>query len=95
MFFLKKIFFQLVQALFCAASILISFGVWIGKIGPEQLLFLSMCEVVVYCTNDYIIEGLLELRDVGGTLVIHMFGAYYGLAAGKFVSPSDTRDRAL
>lgn len=85
---------QLIQALFCAASFLISFGVWIGKVGPEQLLFMGIAFVLFYQTNSYVIEGLLHVRDPGGTMVIHMFGAYFGLAAGKFVSPPDTRDRA-
>lgn len=86
---------QLILGLFAAATVLVSFGVWIGKIGPEQLLFMALFEVMVYATNAYICEGLLHLRDVGGTMIIHMFGAYFGLAAGKFVSPTDTRDRAL
>ncbi len=86
---------QLVLGLFSSASVLISFGVWIGKVGPEQLLFMSLLHVLFYTTNSYIIEGLFELRDVGGSLVIHMFGAYFGLAAGRFISPADTRDRAL
>lgn len=46
-----------------AASILISFGAWIGKIGPEQLLFIALCEAAVYCTNSFIIEALLEVRQ--------------------------------
>jgi ammonium transporter Rh len=85
---------QMILGLFCAGSVLIAFGVWIGKIGPEQLLFMGMLQTVFYCTNAYVIEGLLGLRDVGGTMVIHMFGAYFGLAAGKFLSPPDTRKRA-
>ena len=86
---------QLILCLFSGASVLIAFGVWIGKVGPEQLMFMAMLQVLFYNVNSYVIEGLLHLRDVGGTLVIHMFGAYFGLAAGKFLSPSDTRDRAL
>jgi len=86
---------QLVLGMFCAGTVLISFGVWLGKVGPEQLLFLALLETLFYTTNGYIIEGLLHVRDVGGTMVIHMFGAYFGLAAGRFISPADTRDRAL
>jgi len=85
---------QMILGVFCAGSVLISFGVWIGKIGPEQLLFMGMLQTLFYCTNSYICEGLLELRDVGGTMIIHMFGAYFGLASGKFLSPGDTRERA-
>lgn len=86
---------ELILGMFGAASVLVSFGVWIGKVGPEQLLFMGLIQTLFYSVNAYIIEGLLHVRDVGGTMVIHMFGAYFGLAAGRFISPADTRDRAL
>lgn len=62
-----------ITALFCAGSVLISFGVWIGKIGPEQLLFMGLAQTLFYCTNSYIIEGVLHVRDVGGTVSVCFF----------------------
>jgi len=45
-----------------------------------QLLVLTLLEAVFYSANtQLILFKWLEIADCGGTIVIHMFGAYFGL----------------
>ena len=69
----------LLQANFAVAAFLISFGGLIGKVNPPQLVVMVVFESVFYGINKYIMNEYVGLNDVGGTVVIHMFGAYYGL----------------
>tara|TARA_B110001452_G_scaffold195984_1_gene165956 strand:+ start:122 stop:1396 length:1275 start_codon:yes stop_codon:yes gene_type:complete len=71
----------LLRANFAVAAFLISFGGLIGKVNPTQLVVLVVLESVFYCFNKQILmTAWLGIADVGGTIVIHMFGAYFGLA---------------
>lgn len=67
---------------FAAATFLISFGALIGKVSPEQLLILVVCESLAFSVNTTLILGRwLSVVDPGGSIAVHMFGAYFGLAA--------------
>lgn len=69
---------------FAVAAFLISFGGIIGKANPTQLTIMTIVESFCYCFNKRIIlMRWIPLVDVGGTIVIHMFGAYFGLAVAK------------
>ncbi|XP_078283536.1 ammonium transporter Rh type C-like 2 [Rhinoraja longicauda] len=74
---------SLINADFCAASVLIAFGAVLGKVSPVQLMVMSLFEVTLYAVNEYILLNLLGARDAGGSMVIHMFGAYFGLAVTR------------
>lgn len=78
---------------FAVAAILISFGAVLGVASPVQLLVMATFEVVAYNLSFYVTAGL-KLIDVGGSIVIHAFGAYFGLAValvmGKF-SPYESK----
>mmetsp|Transcript_5662 Transcript_5662/g.14530 ORF Transcript_5662/g.14530 Transcript_5662/m.14530 type:complete len:468 (-) Transcript_5662:261-1664(-) len=77
---------SLVSGNFAAASVLITFGAVIGKVSPMQLLTLAMLELPFYSLNENI--GLyLQAADVGGSMTIHAFGAYFGLAATWVLTP--------
>jgi hypothetical protein len=70
----------LISADFCAASVLISFGALLGKLSAVQVLLLSILEPFFFSINEAI--GMrLGVSDIGGTMVIHCFGAVFGLAA--------------
>lgn len=43
-------------------------------------------QVPLYAVNQHIVFELLEALDVGGSITIHVFGAYYGLAASMLIS---------
>lgn len=71
---------------FAAGCVLITFGVVIGKVSPFQMMFVTIVEILFYSLNEQI--GLyLKISDIGGSMVIHMFGAFFGLAFGFVVTP--------
>lgn len=79
---------RLVLGDFGAASVLITFGVLLGKVSPLQMLVVALIECVIYSLNVVLGYMVYKVADIGGSMVIHAFGAYFGLAAsfaiGKF-----------
>jgi ammonium transporter Rh len=71
----------LIESEFAAATLMISFGALIGRVSPLQMLVLCLCQSVFYATNKILLYSVLGTEDVGGGMTIHMFGAYFGLAA--------------
>ena len=45
-----------------------------------------MLEVPAYALSQYMVYTVVKGVDAGGSLSIHAFGAYYGLAASYFFS---------
>lgn len=73
--------YDMINSLYAVAAVLISFGAVIGKTTPSQVLIMTILELLFYSFNNRVFQvGILNLADCGGTIVIHMFGAYYGLA---------------
>lgn len=74
----------LVDGEFAAATLLISFGAIIGRASPLQLVVLTLLQSFFYSLNKVVIVlGAWKAEDVGGTITIHMFGAYFGLAVSR------------
>lgn len=71
---------NLINADFCCAASLIAYGALLGKVSPVQLMIVTLFGVTLYAVEEYIILNLLHCRDSGGSMVIHTFGGYYGLA---------------
>ncbi|MED6268096.1 Ammonium transporter Rh type C 2 [Characodon lateralis] len=71
---------SLINADFCCAGSLIAFGALLGKVSPVQLMVVTLFGVTLFAVEEYIILDLLHCRDAGGSMVIHCFGGYYGLA---------------
>jgi len=78
-------FLSLLNGNFAVAAVLISFGGLIGKISPLQILVLTIMELCCYCGNKVYLLKQYDtdpfIQDCGGTIIIHVFGAYFGLAA--------------
>ena len=69
------------ESLFVCATVLISYGGVIGKTSPLQLIVMTFIESFFYAVNKVMLcLGVVEFVDAGGTINIHMFGAYFGLA---------------
>ncbi|XP_038558090.1 ammonium transporter Rh type C 2 [Micropterus salmoides] len=71
---------NLINADFCCAASLIAYGALLGKVSPVQLMVVTLFGVTLFAVEEYIILDLLHCRDAGGSMVIHAFGGYYGLA---------------
>ena len=78
---MSVLFASLIDADFAAATVLITFGAVLGRISPAQLLVIAVVECLCYSGNTAFNAYVLSAADVGGSMVIHTFGAYFGLAA--------------
>ncbi len=67
---------------FAAASLLIAIGAPLGRLKIEQYMLLSLLFVPIYFLNEWLIleSGMFAgFQDTGGSVVIHAFGAYFGM----------------
>ena len=80
------------RALFTAAGILISMGACLGKTSPLQLLVMALFEVFFITMNETICVFMLRAVDMGASMVVHTFGAYFGLAVSRVISRADVRE---
>jgi len=71
---------SLIEGDFGAAAVLISFGAVLGKFNPVQMIVLTTIEMAFYSLNSFIGTTYLKAVDMGGSMYIHTFGAYFGLA---------------
>lgn len=101
---------RLILAEFAAASLLIASGAILGRLKMYQYILLGILFIPSYALNEWILlEGGLGLVshgafvDTGGSILIHAFGALFGLAVAfsmttkkEFAVPieaDDTSDR--
>ncbi|GAA6107829.1 ammonium transporter Rh type C-like 2 [Tachysurus ichikawai] len=71
---------NLINADFCVAGCLIAYGAVLGKVSPVQVMVLTLFGITLFAVEEFIIISLLHAKDAGGSMVIHAFGGYYGLA---------------
>ena len=74
----------LILADFGAATVIISFGAIMGKCNLFQLWIFATIEVVFYTLNEAISTQIFGVKDIGGSMLIHTFGAYFGIAGSFF-----------
>ncbi len=72
---------SLLEGGLAAAAVLISFGALLGKLNPFQLLVMAVVESAVFVLVSHVGYSVLGVLDVGGSIFIHAFGAYFGLGA--------------
>ncbi len=84
---------SMILAEFAAASLLICAGAVLGRLKMMQYLLLALLFVPCYAVNEWILQrgglGLLPagaFTDTGGSVVIHAFGAFFGLGAIFFLT---------
>lgn len=67
---------------FAAASLLIAIGAPLGRLKMDQYLLMTALFIPAYILNEWLIleSGFFDgFLDTGGSVVIHAFGAYFGL----------------
>ncbi|NWH70957.1 RHAG protein, partial [Piaya cayana] len=74
-------FKSMINADFSTATALISFGALLGKTSPVQMLILTVLEITIFACNEHLVLEIFQASDVGASMTIHAFGAYFGLAA--------------
>ena len=72
--------YSLVGSDFAAAAVLITMGAVLGRASPFQLIIIAFFELMFYSANEALNIHILQAADVGGSMLIHTFGAYFGLA---------------
>lgn len=83
--------YSLIEAEYTGAVILISFGALLGKTSPLQLLVMALIEVVISVCNEHLGVKKLRAVDIGGSIFLHTFGAYFGLAATLALNKKEQR----
>lgn len=82
---------QLILAEFSAASLLIATGAILGRLKMHQYLVLGLLFIPFYMLNELIVAldyfGFVgKVVDTGGSIVIHAFGAIFGVSAAVFLT---------
>ncbi|CAD6222287.1 GSCOCG00000897001-RA-CDS [Cotesia congregata] len=70
----------LLNADVAVAAPLISMGAVLGKTTYMQLIVMGIIELAIFSVNKYIGEHIFMAIDAGGSMFVHVFGAYFGLA---------------
>ena len=79
----------LVEGDFAAGATLISFGAVLGKVNSFQLLVMATIEVVIYSCNVGLGQKQFHAVDMGGSMFVHTFGAYFGVACALALGPKN------
>ncbi|XP_075233073.1 rhesus blood group-associated glycoprotein Rh50 isoform X2 [Lycorma delicatula] len=77
---------SLLNADIAAATVIISMGALLGRTTPLQLIIMGLIESILFSGNEFI-QHHLKVTDIGGSMVVHVFGAYFGLAVSKILGP--------
>ena len=77
---------SLITGDFAAGAVLISFGALLGKVSLNQLLIISILEIIFYSINESIGAIHYQAVDMGGSMYVHTFGAYFGLAVSYIIT---------
>ncbi|XP_069418727.1 ammonium transporter Rh type A isoform X2 [Ovis canadensis] len=80
---------NMIQADFSTVPVLISFGAVLGKTSPIQMLIMTILEITVFAANEFLV---FEASDIGESMTIHAFGAYFGLAVAGILYRSGLKE---
>lgn len=57
-----------------------------------QLLIMGLFEIALFAANEYFQLEYMRITDVGGSITVHAFGAYFGLAVSLVLRPPKNDD---
>lgn len=72
-----------------AAAQLIALCAIIGKVNQLQVLIMTLIGVIFYTLNETILLEKMVVLDSGGGLIIHAFGAIFGIVISIFLNKSN------
>ncbi|CAH1245695.1 RHAG [Branchiostoma lanceolatum] len=82
-------FLFLLTSDFAAATVLISMGAVLGKVSHIQLIIMAFVEIIFFSINEWVGLTFFKAVDVGGSMFVHTFGAYFGLALARVLYRED------
>lgn len=69
-----------IQAAFAAITLVIAIGVFLGHISTIHYILTAVLFVPAYMFNEWFMFGYLAgVADAGGSILVHVFAAYWGL----------------
>jgi len=71
---------------------MITYGVLLGKLSVLQLWLVATIEVIFFSLNKAVSIDLMMTVDNGGCIYIHVFAAYFGMAASYFFRNREAKD---
>nr|QFG73883.1 MAG: ammonium transporter family protein [Megaviridae environmental sample] len=74
---------------FAVAATLISFGAVLGRVSYKQLLVMAILECLFFAASENIYVEWWDAVDMGGSVIVHMFGAVFGLAVSWVLGKPD------
>ena len=91
---------QFILAEFGAASLLIATGAVLGRIKMHQYLILGLLFIPFYMFNELVViddyfHFVGRVADTGGSIVIHAFGAIFGISAAIFLTTKEQREISI
>lgn len=73
---------NLIEGLYGAISVVIGMGAIIGIANPVTLLWYAVMQIPFYALNYFIGHYLLFAQDLGGSIFVFTFGAFFGVSFG-------------
>ncbi len=93
---------RLILSEFCGASLLIAAGAVLGRLKMQQYLLLGILFVPCYMFNEWLVLngglGLVKaggVVDTGGSIVIHAFGAIFGLGVALTMTTKQEFEKTI
>ena len=91
---------QFILAEFGAASLLIAAGAILGRIKMYQYMILGLLFIPFYIFNELVVVDdhfnfIGSIADTGGSIVIHAFGALFGISAAVSLSSLKQRETPI
>lgn len=93
---------KLILAEFGAASLLIAAGAVLGRLKMPQYILLGLLFIPAYAFNEWVVLGgglgFIEpgsVMDTGGSIVIHAFGAIFGLGVALTMTTKQDMEKTI
>jgi len=69
----------MLMAVICAITVVIAIGCFLGTVKIWQYLLAGLLFAPVFCLVEFVLFDVLAVSDAGGSILVHMCAAYFGL----------------